>query len=184
MSKCWLTLGALQSTIPAILGAVAKVLNAGEEAAAQEVLENLVEIAEAHPRFLRKQLPDVVTATLQARPDRQDVLSLQHPMSVLHSPKGAALTPALQKLVEMAEAHPEFLHRCQARVQAAAAAQGQFSVPVQPCSRCSRKGLRAAQSLPCLPHRLPTRGTWRPARASWRPSSWSRCAKRARRRPA
>ena len=57
-----------QSTIPAILGAVAKVLNAGDESAAQEVLENLVEVAEAHPRFLRKQLPDVVTATLQVRP--------------------------------------------------------------------------------------------------------------------
>ena len=57
----------LQSTIPAILGAVAKVLNSGEEAAAQEVLENLVEIAEAHPRFLRKQLPDVVQATLVVR---------------------------------------------------------------------------------------------------------------------
>ena len=56
-----------QTTIPAILGAVAKVLNAGDETAAQEVLENLVEVAEAHPRFLRKQLSDVVRATLQVR---------------------------------------------------------------------------------------------------------------------
>ena len=56
-----------QTTIPAILGAVAKVLNAGDETAAQEVLENLVEVAEAHPRFLRKQLSDVVRATLQVQ---------------------------------------------------------------------------------------------------------------------
>ena len=55
----------MQTTIPAVLGAVAKVLNAGDESAAQEVLENLVEVAEAHPRFLRKQLAHVVTATLQ-----------------------------------------------------------------------------------------------------------------------
>lgn len=33
----------------------------------QEAIEMFIEIAEAHPRFLRKQLPEVVGAMLQVR---------------------------------------------------------------------------------------------------------------------
>lgn len=40
-------------------------LNSGEEATAQEALEMFIEIAGTEPRFLRKQLVDVVAAMLQ-----------------------------------------------------------------------------------------------------------------------
>ncbi len=51
--------------IPAMLGTIATVLNEGEEVAAQEALELFIEVAEAHPRFLRHQLGEVLTAMLQ-----------------------------------------------------------------------------------------------------------------------
>lgn len=51
--------------VPAILNSIAFVLNAGEESAAQEALELFIEVAEAHPRFLRRQLGEVLTAMLQ-----------------------------------------------------------------------------------------------------------------------
>lgn len=51
--------------IPAMLGTIATVLNAGDEVAAQEALELFIEVAEAHPRFLRHQLGEVLTAMLQ-----------------------------------------------------------------------------------------------------------------------
>lgn len=48
-----------------MLGCIAMVLNAGDENSAQEALELFIEVAEAHPRFLRRQLGDVLTAMLQ-----------------------------------------------------------------------------------------------------------------------
>lgn len=56
----------LQPMILAMLGTIATVLNEGEEVAAQEALELFIEVAEAHPRFLRHQLGEVLTAMLQA----------------------------------------------------------------------------------------------------------------------
>ena len=55
----------MQSTLQPILAATARVLNSGDEAAAQEVLEVLIEVAEVHPRFFRRQLSEVVSAMLQ-----------------------------------------------------------------------------------------------------------------------
>ena len=55
----------MQPMIPAMLGTIATVLNEGEEIAAQEALEMFLEVAEAHPRFLRHQLAEVVAAMLQ-----------------------------------------------------------------------------------------------------------------------
>ena len=52
-----------------MLATVATVLNAGEEVAAQEVLEMFIEVAEAHPRFLRRQLSETVSAMLQVCPE-------------------------------------------------------------------------------------------------------------------
>eukprot|EP00955_Chlamydomonas_euryale_P026549 280183-Chlamydomonas_euryale.AAC.1 len=46
--------------IPGMLACIGGSLNRGDELAAQEGLEVLIEVAEAHPRFLRKQLVDVV----------------------------------------------------------------------------------------------------------------------------
>jgi hypothetical protein len=60
-----------QHLIPAMLGLLGACLNEGDEASAQEGLELFIEVAEAHPRFLRKQLVEVVQAVLQvARADQ------------------------------------------------------------------------------------------------------------------
>nr|CAD1840395.1 unnamed protein product [Ananas comosus var. bracteatus] len=55
----------LQDLLPAMMRALTDSLNSGQEAAAQEALELLVELAGAEPRFLRRQLADVVGAMLQ-----------------------------------------------------------------------------------------------------------------------
>ncbi|KAK9821719.1 hypothetical protein WJX81_003315 [Elliptochloris bilobata] len=54
-----------QATVPAQLGVVARLLNEGEETSAQDALELLIEVAEAHPRFLRRHLTEVAAAMLQ-----------------------------------------------------------------------------------------------------------------------
>ena len=54
-----------QSMVPLLLNCVGAALNAGDEVAAQEAVEQLIEVAEEEPRFLRRQLPDVVNAMLQ-----------------------------------------------------------------------------------------------------------------------
>ena len=54
-----------QSTIPAQLRLIWNTLQAGDEGAAQEALELFIEIAEAHPRFLRRNLPEIADAMLQ-----------------------------------------------------------------------------------------------------------------------
>eukprot|EP00798_Chlamydomonas_sp_ICE-L_P025737 gene25737-11397_t len=60
-----------QHMIPAMLTCLASTLNAQDEASAQEALEMFIEVAEAHPRFLRKQLVEVVQAMLAvARADQ------------------------------------------------------------------------------------------------------------------
>ncbi|KAG1673229.1 hypothetical protein FOA52_013109 [Chlamydomonas sp. UWO 241] len=51
--------------IPAMLACIGASLNRQDEASAQEGLEVFIEVAEAHPRFLRKQLVEVVQAVLQ-----------------------------------------------------------------------------------------------------------------------
>ena len=56
---------AVQVLIPQMLACIAGVLNAGEETVAQDVLELFIEVAEMHPRFLRRQLSPVVAAMLQ-----------------------------------------------------------------------------------------------------------------------
>lgn len=53
-----------QHMIPAMLSSIGTSLNEGDEASAQEGLEMFIELAEAHPRFLRKQLTEVVQAVL------------------------------------------------------------------------------------------------------------------------
>lgn len=62
-----------QSTLPALLACIARALNEGDDGAAQDALEMFIEVAEAHPRFLRKQLVEVVGAMLQiAESDQVD----------------------------------------------------------------------------------------------------------------
>ena len=54
-----------QSTIPQQLTVIWNTLQAGDEGIAQEALELFIEVAEAHPRFLRKNLTEIVNAMLQ-----------------------------------------------------------------------------------------------------------------------
>ncbi|XP_010923358.1 uncharacterized protein [Elaeis guineensis] len=57
--------------LPAMMRTLTESLNSGKEATAQEALELLIELAGSEPRFLRRQLPDVVGAMLQiAEADR------------------------------------------------------------------------------------------------------------------
>jgi len=50
--------------LPAMLQCLAATLNAGDEASAQEAIEMFIEVAESHPRFLRRSLVEVVGAMM------------------------------------------------------------------------------------------------------------------------
>jgi hypothetical protein len=53
-----------QDLLPAMMRALADSLNCGNEGSAQEALEMMIDLAGAEPRFLRRQLPDVVASML------------------------------------------------------------------------------------------------------------------------
>jgi hypothetical protein len=54
-----------QDLLPLMMQTLTGALNSGQEATAQEALELLIELAGTEPRFLRRQLVDVVGAMLQ-----------------------------------------------------------------------------------------------------------------------
>ncbi|KAA8518343.1 hypothetical protein F0562_015774 [Nyssa sinensis] len=54
-----------QDLLPAMMQTLTEALNSGQEATAQEALELLIELAGTEPRFLRRQIVDVVGAMLQ-----------------------------------------------------------------------------------------------------------------------
>lgn len=54
-----------QDLLPAMMRTLTEALNSGQEATAQEALELLIELAGTEPRFLRRQLVDVVGSMLQ-----------------------------------------------------------------------------------------------------------------------
>ncbi|KAJ6713495.1 IMPORTIN-5-LIKE [Salix purpurea] len=54
-----------QDLLPSMIRTLTEALNNGNEATAQEALELLIELAGAEPRFLRRQLVDVVGSMLQ-----------------------------------------------------------------------------------------------------------------------
>ncbi|KAI7729184.1 hypothetical protein M8C21_025858, partial [Ambrosia artemisiifolia] len=54
-----------QDLLPAMMRTLTESLNGGEEATAQEALELLIELAGTEPRFLRRQIVEVVGAMLQ-----------------------------------------------------------------------------------------------------------------------
>ncbi|KAI8476174.1 MAG: armadillo-type protein [Monoraphidium minutum] len=56
---------AFQPMVPALLATLGRCLTAEDEQSAQEVLEQLIEVAEQHPKFLKKQLGEVIAAMLQ-----------------------------------------------------------------------------------------------------------------------
>jgi hypothetical protein len=54
-----------QSLVPGLLTVLSEALNAGDEIAANTAVENLIEVADEHPRFLRKQINDVAGAMIK-----------------------------------------------------------------------------------------------------------------------
>ncbi|KAL5980787.1 Importin-5 [Asimina triloba] len=54
-----------QDLLPAMMQTLTEALNSGQEATAQEALELLIELAGTEPKFIRRQLVDVVQAMLQ-----------------------------------------------------------------------------------------------------------------------
>lgn len=54
-----------QSLVPALLGVLGESLNAGDEIAANTAVERLIEVADEHPRFLRKQIHEVAGAMIK-----------------------------------------------------------------------------------------------------------------------
>ncbi|KAK6945426.1 hypothetical protein RJ641_026528 [Dillenia turbinata] len=54
-----------QDLLPPMMQTLTEALNCGQEATAQEALELMIELAGTEPRFLRRQLVDVVSAMLQ-----------------------------------------------------------------------------------------------------------------------
>ena len=54
-----------QSLVPALLSVLSDALNAGDEIAANTAVENLIEVADEHPRFLRKQIHEVAGAMIK-----------------------------------------------------------------------------------------------------------------------
>jgi hypothetical protein len=54
-----------QSLLPSMLETLTSALTGGKETEAQEVLEALIEVADSHPRFLRKQLESVLNTMVQ-----------------------------------------------------------------------------------------------------------------------
>lgn len=66
--NCLLTLGEKErflDLLPLMMRTLTEALNKGNESSAQEALELLIELAATEPRFLRKQLVDVVGSMLQ-----------------------------------------------------------------------------------------------------------------------
>uniref|UniRef100_A0A0A9CPZ9 TOG domain-containing protein n=1 Tax=Arundo donax TaxID=35708 RepID=A0A0A9CPZ9_ARUDO len=55
----------MQDLVPVMMGSITGCLDAGQETYAQEALELLVELAGAEPKFLRRQIADVVEGMLQ-----------------------------------------------------------------------------------------------------------------------
>lgn len=96
-----------QPMVPLLLAAVGQALNAGDEVTAQEAVERLIEIAEEHPRFLRKQLPDVASAMLQiAETDALDEGTRRLAAEFL-----VTLCEAREKAPGMMRKLPQFVHR-------------------------------------------------------------------------
>ncbi|KAF6254101.1 armadillo-type protein [Scenedesmus sp. NREL 46B-D3] len=56
---------AFQPMLVPMLAALGRCLTAGDESSAQDVLELLIEVAESYPKFLRKNLQDLVGAMMQ-----------------------------------------------------------------------------------------------------------------------
>lgn len=96
-----------QPMLPAMLNTLGQVLREGDESSAQETLEMFIEVAEAHPRFLRKHLEEVVNAMLMiAQADQLEDATRQLAAEFL-----VTLCEARQKAPGMMRKLPQFVNK-------------------------------------------------------------------------
>jgi len=96
-----------QSMVPLMLQTIGVALNAGDEDAAQDAVRRLIDVAEEHPRFLRKQLPDVVNAMMQIA----ETDSLDEGTRSLAAEFLVTLCEAREKAPGMMRKLPQFVQR-------------------------------------------------------------------------
>ncbi|GFZ13112.1 ARM repeat superfamily protein [Actinidia rufa] len=96
-----------QDLLPAMIRTLTEALNCGQEATAQEALELLIELAGTEPRFLRRQLVDVVGSMLQIA----EAESLEEGTRHLAIEFVITLAEAREKAPGMMRKLPQFISR-------------------------------------------------------------------------
>ncbi|GAB2286974.1 hypothetical protein Dimus_021362 [Dionaea muscipula] len=96
-----------QDLLPAMMRTLTEALNSSQEATAQEALELLIELAGTEPRFLRRQLVDVVGSMLQIA----DAESLEEGTRHLAIEFVVTLAEARERAPGMMRKLPQFISR-------------------------------------------------------------------------
>ncbi|KAH9611136.1 hypothetical protein KSS87_023271 [Heliosperma pusillum] len=96
-----------QDLLPPMMQTLTEALNSGQEATAQEALELLIDLAGTEPRFLRRQLVDVVGAMLQIA----EAESLEEGTRHLAIEFVITLAEARERAPGMMRKLPQFIHR-------------------------------------------------------------------------
>ncbi|XP_049403546.1 uncharacterized protein LOC125867161 [Solanum stenotomum] len=96
-----------QDLLPGMMSTLTEALNLGQEATAQEALELMIELAGTEPRFLRRQLVDVVGAMLQIA----EAESLEEGTRHLAIEFVITLTEARERAPGMMRKLPQFINR-------------------------------------------------------------------------
>lgn len=96
-----------QDLLPLMMQTLTEALNSGQEATAQEALELMIELAEAEPRFLRRQLVEVVGGMLQIA----DAESLEEGTRQLAVEFVTSLAEARERAPGMMRKLPQFIQR-------------------------------------------------------------------------
>ncbi|XP_055814575.1 uncharacterized protein LOC129884270 isoform X2 [Solanum dulcamara] len=96
-----------QDLLPGMMSTLTEALNIGQEATAQEALELMIELAGTEPRFLRRQLVDVVGAMLQIA----EAESLEEGTRHLAIEFVITLTEARERAPGMMRKLPQFITR-------------------------------------------------------------------------
>ncbi|GAB2266827.1 Importin-5 [Dionaea muscipula] len=96
-----------QDLLPSMIRTLTEALNSGQEATAQEALELLIDLAGSEPRFLRRQLVDIVGAMLQIA----EASSLEEGTRHLAIEFVITLAEARERAPGMMRKLPQFIHR-------------------------------------------------------------------------
>ncbi|GAB4843737.1 Importin-5 [Ancistrocladus abbreviatus] len=96
-----------QDLLPLMMQTLTEALNCGQETTAQEALELLIDLAGTEPRFLRKQLVDVVGSMLQIA----EADSLEEGTKHLAIEFVITLAEARERAPGMMRKLPQFIHR-------------------------------------------------------------------------